>query len=152
MKTNKKDTLIVSLLSIVIGVLFIIYKGGILNYIMTVLGIILIIVGVLHLVKDKDKVYGAVLLVLGILMIVSGWFIIEIVLYVLAVLLILYGIIGLLGGKKKNALGIIGPLLMIAAGVLLFLNKAIAIDYFFIIEGVILIVEGLLNLVTSSTK
>ena len=153
MKTNKKDAIVISLLSIVIGVLFIIYKGSILSYIMTALGIILIIVGAIHLSKDKDKLYGVILLVFGILLIVSGWAIVSIVLYVLAVLLILYGIIGLLNVKKNNALSVIGPLLMIAAGVLFFLSKTkFIIDYFFIIEGVVLIVEGLLNLIAYSSK
>ena len=51
-------------------------------------------------------------------------------------------------GLTNNVLYLIGPILMIVAGVLLFFNQKGTIDWVFIVEGVILIVEGLFNLLS----
>ena len=69
----------------------------------------------------------------------------------LAVLFIIYGLLAIFAffrGANVNVLYLIGPILMIVAGVLLFFNQKGTIDWVFIVEGVILIVEGLFNLLS----
>lgn len=151
MQVSKRDSIIISLMSIAIGALFIILKGQVISIAMTAIGVLLIVNGIIHIVKDSDKVYGIILLCVGILIIVGGWLITTVILYILAVLFIIYGLLAVFAffrGANVNVLYLIAPILMIVAGVLLFFNQKGTIDWVFIVEGIVLIVEGLFNLLS----
>ena len=57
----------------VIGLLLVIMKGGSLNILMTIVGILFIGIGVIDAIQNKDLVKGIVEMVLGIAIIVFGW-------------------------------------------------------------------------------
>ena len=119
---------------------------------MTVLGVLLIVNGIIHLVGDTDKVYGIILICVGALIIVAGWLIATIVLYIIAVLFIIYGALMIYAFFKAghaSIINLIAPILMIVAGVLLFLNQKGTVDWVFIVEGIILVIEGAINLVAA---
>lgn len=152
MKVSRRDSIIMALMSIVIGILFIILKGGVIGIAMTVLGVLLIVNGIIHLVNDNDKVYGIVLICIGALIILGGWLIATIILYIIAVLFIIYGCLTIYAFVKAghaSLINLLAPVLMVVAGILLFLNQQGTVDWVFIVEGIILVIEGAINLVAS---
>lgn len=158
MKTSEK--LISALLTILLGVLFIVMKSGVISVAMTVFGVVLIILGVLDLV-DKRVVPAVVKLVVGVLIIVFGWTITAAVLYIFAALLLIYGILMLYSyiksGVRKTKLihtifAYVKPILLIVIGILLFCSLGRTLDWIFIVSGIIAVVEGAIMLVEAFKK
>ena len=70
-----------ALLYIVLGVLFIVFKSGMLNWLMTIAGIVFIALGIFDIIK-KRLTQGIIETVIGVVIIVGGWLFVEIVLLV----------------------------------------------------------------------
>lgn len=130
---------------IAVGVLLCIFKGDALGWTMTAFGILFIAQGILDLVLDKD-IYSAVInCAIGVLILIFGWLIATVVLYVLGALLIAYGAYNILRGPKLLffiAINVITALV----GVLLIVAQAATIDWFYVIVGIVLIINGILTL------
>ncbi|MBQ8885472.1 MAG: hypothetical protein IJY62_03800 [Clostridia bacterium] len=149
MKTSEK--LVSALLTVLLGVLFIVMKGGVVSVAMTILGAVLIVLGVLNLI-DKQVAPAVVKIVIGALIIVCGWLIVRVVLYIVAALLLIYGILDLYARIKaglkcdnvwKTVIVYAKPVLMIVLGLLLFLSS---LDWIFVLVGICAILEGALML------
>ncbi len=153
MAKNKKqsyDAIVMAILYIVIGILFIAFRSSLLDWMLTVSGILAIAYGIYQIIK-KNLVPGIIFVVVGILLILGGWLFLEIALIIFGVLLIVYGakeLVMLLQAKGKTP---IFPLLVsclaIVAGILLVVSKWAFFDWFFIVIGVILIIDGILALI-----
>ncbi len=147
-KAKKKTTnnLLLAVLYIAIGAIFCIFKGGVLNWLMTAVGICLIIFGILNIMSGK-LIYGIVLIVLGIVIICGGWLITKIMLIVFGVLVAIKGVADLLEAiKVKNLMLTIVNVVTIVIGVLLVVSYWVLVDWLFIVLGVIFIVNGVLAL------
>lgn len=150
---KKSENLTFAVLAIVLGLLFIIFKSAIISLTMTVFGILLIVSGVLDLMK-KAVTGGVIKVVAGVVIIVFGWTLLTAALYVLAALLLIFGIIELYNtirrrkslGKTEFTMYAVEYALFIAIGVCLLFNQVGAIDWIFIVSGIVLIVDGLLAL------
>lgn len=154
MKTSEK--LISALLTILLGVLFMVMKSDVVRVAMTILGIALIVIGILNLV-DKYVAPAVVKIVLGALIVLCGWRIVEAVLYIVAALLLIYGILDLYMRSKagikvvnfNSLLFYAKPILMILLAILLFFNK---LNGIFIVAGICAVLEGALMLVDAVKK
>lgn len=154
MRTSEK--LISALLTILLGVLFMIMKSDVVRVAMTILGFALIVIGILNLV-DKYVAPAVVKIVLGALIVLCGWLIAAAVLYIVAALLLIYGILDLYmrikaGIKFVNfntLLFYAKPILMILLAILLLFNK---LDWIFIVAGICAVLEGALMLVDAVKK
>lgn len=147
LKSFKDVAFITSVIYIVLGLLLAVFKGNVISWAMTVAGVLLIIFGVLGIVKGKT-LYGVIGLVIGILIVVCGWTIVDIAITVLGVLVAVKGVVDLIEALKvkKNTLPIVYAALTILAGVLLAVAKWLVFDWFFIVVGVLLIVDGIFGL------
>lgn len=152
---NRQNALLSGLISIILGVLFIIFKAEILNWMMIGLGVLLIVMGVLDIV-NKNLIPGIVLLIVGILTIILSSTIIWLLLYILGVLLMVLGIVlfvQLFNTKRKYRSGLLNfisflvPVFYILIGICLCFNQTSFINTVYIIVGVLLIVQGTLNVV-----
>ena len=106
MATKKKSELFSALLYIVIGVLLAIFKQGVLDWAIFLVGAIFIISGILEVAK-KNHTGGAISLIIGIAILILGGFLKDIVFLVLGILIAVKGCVSLidaLKAKKKNAL------------------------------------------------
>lgn len=130
----------------VIGLLLVIMKGGSLNILMTIVGILFIGIGVIDAIQNKDLVKGIVEMVLGIAIIVFGWLIADIVLLVFGVLLIVKGVMELLNTYKRGVAAVLSPLATIVIGILLVVAKWALMDVMCIIAGVIFLINAALAL------
>lgn len=135
------SSLIAGILSVVIGILFCIFKGEIVSWMMTAIGVVLIVMGILDIIA-KNLTKGIIEIAIGVAIIVCGWLIVQIVLLILGILLVVYGVLCIKDIKVKNIFSILKVVLLIALGVLLIINKFAALDWMFIVIGVIAIVNG----------
>lgn len=147
------NTLPTAISLIVIGVLFCIFRSGMLNVLFTVVGVVLIILGIIKMVNRQFAV-GGVDMAIGIIIIVCGWTILDITLLIVGVLAIVYGIyqLGTSIEKLKRAKGydkfvlIVYPLIIILVGILLVVSRWQLSDAIFITLGVIAVIDGVLLL------
>lgn len=144
MKNSNK--LITALLTVALGVLFIVMKADVISVAMTVLGAALLVLAVIDLI-NKQIPPAIVKAVLGVVVLVFGWAFVSVALYVLAAVLLMYGLLyvyELMKAKTKKFLSFVGPVVMIVAALCLFFAQGDILNTMFIISGVFLIVEGAL--------
>ena len=152
---KNSEKLLQAILTIVLGVLFIVFKNDIIGITMTILGIALIISAIIDLVH-KQVAPCVIKAVVGVVIIVFGWTLMSAALYIMAALLLIYGILLLYQMIKENkerienadkALGFIKPILYIVSAVCLLFNQGGTIEWVFILSGLFFVVEGIISLV-----
>ena len=156
-QTGNKLLTAVSL--ILIGVLFIIYKGEIVSIAMSVIGVTLMVLGAIDLLH-KFTVSGISKIVFGVLVLAAGWLFLTLALYVLGAFLLIAGISELLRVLKvkikKVTLGyvmnLIQPAVYILVAICLFFNQGGAISWVFTVSGIFLIIDGVVALVGALDK
>lgn len=139
---------------IVLGVLFCAFRSSMLSILFTIVGSVLIAVGIIQ-IFNKDYATGAVGIAIGIVIITCGWTILDITLLVLGILTLVYGIylFVLSVPKFKTAKGfslakaIIEPLVIVLIGILLIVSKWELSDAIFIVLGVMAILDGVFMLI-----
>ncbi len=147
--TNKKPerngALLTALLYILAGLLFCIFRTTVLSWLMTVIGALLVVSGVLHML-DKRMTEGVVTAAVGILILLGGWLFVDIILLVLGIALTAKGVLDLARALdvKNNISGIAAAIITMLVGVALIVSKWALLDWLFIILGVVLIVDGVL--------
>lgn len=158
MKVSEK--IISAILTLVLGILFIVLKGQVVSIAMTILGVLLIVLGIMNL-TTKLVAPGVVKIVVGALVILFGWVLVSAALYILAALLLIFGILQLYAQIKLNTKGarIIDtifayalPIICIVIAFFLFFNQGGTVDWVFIVAGVFTIIEGILMLANSLRK
>ena len=154
MASTKKvsNNVIAAILYILLGVLFIVFKAGMLNWLMTIVGIVFIALGVYDIIQRR-LTNGIIEAVIGVV-ILGGWLFVEIVLIVLGALLVVKGASDLIALCKgsKDVIAIIVAALTIILGILLIVSKWAMLDWMFIVVGVVFIVEGAFTLFPSLKK
>ncbi len=130
----------------VIGILLIVLKAGSLGILMTAVGALLVILGLLDIIKGKDLSKGLVELVLGAGVIVCGWLIADIVLLVLGIVLIVKGVMELIKNFKKGIIANLSSIVLVIIGVLLVIAKWTLMDVMCIVAGVIFLINAVLAL------
>lgn len=157
-KISGNEIVMASIL-VIVGALFMIFKGEIISIIMTILGIRMIVRGIFDLMRGYTM-GGVVNIVFGALILGAGWLFITLALYILAACLLIAGI-GELSGllkervKKLNLaviLRIAQPVIYILVAICLFFNQGGAISWVFTVSGLFLIVDGALGLVAALDK
>ena len=130
----------------VIGLLLIILKAGSLGILMTVVGVLLIGLGVLDALKGKDIVKGAVEIVCGLAIIVCGWLIADLVLLILGIVLAIKSAMELAKNYKKGFKANLEPIVTLVIGILLIVAKWALMDTMCVIAGVIFLINAVLAL------
>lgn len=156
---NRSNELLTAIALIVIGLLFIIYKGGIISIAMSLIGITLIVLGIVDIVK-KRTVSGVVKLVFAALVMLAGWLFITLALYILGAFLLVAGVTQLVALSKtkikKLTLSVImhiaQPIIYILIAICLFFNQGGAISWVFTVSGIFLIIDGIAGLIGALDK
>lgn len=137
-----------AILYIIVGVLFCIFKGSVLSWILTVAGILFIAMGIFDMVEKKAVTSeGIVDIIIGVVIIVCGWLIVSVVLVIFGVLVAIKGAVDLVNALKPvNIVSIVFACVTLALGILLIVSNWVVTDLLFIIIGVIFIVNGVIAL------
>ena len=145
MKSNKT---IQAIAYLVIGVLFCIFQAGMLNWLMTAVGVVLVVMGITDALS-KNYVSGAIKIAVGLLIALGGWLFVGIILLILGIIVIVNGakqLIEALKAKNKNTKDLVISIITIVFGAMLVVSKWAVIDWLFIIIGVLIALEGVLML------
>jgi len=143
-KFNLDSSFILAVAYIIVGVLFMVFKGTVVQWVMTAIGIFTIVQGVLDVLKG-NLVGGIVSVAIGVVILVFGWLIQAIALIVLGVCIAANGVKAILSGDKDLAsLAFNGATIVI--GVLLVVSKWVVMDVFFVIIGALFIINGALSI------
>lgn len=147
LKSFKDVAFLTSVIYIILGVLLAVFKGSVISWAMTVAGVLLIVFGVIGIVKG-NTLYGVIALLVGIIIIVCGWAIVDIAVTILGVIVAIKGFVDLVEAfrLKKNALPIVYAVLTIAVGIMLAVAHWLVFDWFFIVVGILLIIDGVFGL------
>ncbi len=144
-RKSNNSGLLNAALYILVGLLLIIFRAQVLDWAMTGIGAVLIVMGILNVIRG-DLLEGILLAIIGIAIIVIGWTFIDIVLLVLGVALAIKGIIDLVRAAGRGAvMPLISALITTLVGIALFAGKWIMLDWFFIIIGGMLVLDGILS-------
>jgi len=144
----KKENIIACILYTIFGIMFLVFRTGLLNVFMTIVGVVLILLGIFNIIAG-GYVKGIIEAALGITLIVCGWLITKYVLILLGVLIVFEAVADIIRLIRQHRVAI-APLLedivYIAAGILLFVAPFKASDIICIIVGVLLIIVGIIAL------
>lgn len=140
------NTILTAIFYAVIGVLLIIWQGGSLNILMTIVGAMLIILGVVDIFKAKEVGKGLIEIGAGVAIIVLGWLIVDIVLLVLGIVLVVKGVMELVKVYKNGFMAMLSPLVTIVIGILLIISKWALLDTICLIAGIVFVVNAVLVL------
>lgn len=150
----KKESLnnvgiLTAILYIVIGILFIVFKNDILSWVMTAIGVLFIVKAVFA-AFEKARIDAAVCGVIGLTVILGGWLFLSIVMIVFGALIAISGITSLMQAlKTKEIKQLIVPVITIVIGILVIVSHWVIADWFFIIFGVIFVINGILGLLST---
>ena len=140
------NNFMMAILYVVVGVLLCIFKASVLSWVMTAAGVLFVVAGVLDIFKHKNTTNGIINIVIGIAILVAGWLLLEIALIVFGVLIVINGVKEFLAVKSKKLVAYVSPVVTILVGALLVVAKWVVADWFFIIVGVVFVVNGVLAL------
>ena len=149
-KKKPNDQAIINAIAlIVLGILFCIFRAGMINVLLTIVGVVLIGLGIYDIVK-KNYIAAVIEIILGIAVIVCGWTILDIALLVLGIGLVIYSVYQIVmiakDFKKKGWMALVKPIITLIIGVFLIVAKWLLVDWVFIVIGVIFIINGIMAL------
>lgn len=153
-KKFRGNEVLTAAMLIVIGCLFMIYKGGVISIAMSLIGVTLLALGIIDLLKGHS--FGGVIkLVFSLLVLLCGWLFIKLALYILGAILLVLGVMDLsrLSGVKMKKISLpllmhlIQPIIYILIAICLFFNQGGAISWVFTVSGLFLIIDGIVGLV-----
>lgn len=161
LKKIKADYLLSSILCIVLGVIFVIWKGGVINLLGSVLAILMIIIGAVHLgsfllnimTNGFSMLLGVLIMAVGIWFLIQPSVIVSMIPIVIGVLLLFHGIRALkeiLEAKKfgYNAwgTGLVLAVISIICGLICVFDAFGVMEKAVIVVGIILIFNGASNI------
>jgi uncharacterized membrane protein HdeD (DUF308 family) len=158
-KSNKSNELLTAIALILIGGLFIIYKGEVISIAMSLIGITLVVLGIIDILRAR-VFSGVVKLVFAALVVLAGWLFVTLALYVLGAFLLIAGITQLIAISKLKIkkltlpaiMHIAQPVIYILVAICLFFNQGGAISWVFILSGVFLILDGIAGIIGALDK
>lgn len=148
-----------AIISIAVGIMFMILKDDIIGITMTLIGAGAIIMAIVDFV-NKQTQDGIIKTIIGIVILVLGWVFVDIALYIIAGVLIILGISQIISAVKlskycnsvQKVFMLIKPVATLAAGLCLFFNKGGTMDWIFFLVGALILLEGLLSLADPTDK
>ncbi len=149
-----KEDQVSGLVNILLGILFIIFKGGVIGIALTLLGVCAIALGIIDIV-NKATTMGVIKAACGVAVIAFGWIFVSVALIFVSVALIVMGILRIIDAYKnmpvnatmgEKILSYAKPCVSILAGLCLIFNQGGVINGLFIVVGILLIIDGILSL------
>ena len=144
MKIDKR--ILNALLHIVVGALLVAFRDQIVNWILTAIGVVFIINGIIQVI-NKYTTAGIVYIAIGAAIIVLGWTLAKIALLVFGIMLILSALADY-SKSKKDKVDLTKLLVSLIAGGLIIVCGFKVFDWMFMVLGIVLILEGILQIVT----
>lgn len=152
MLMQKIEKYLSAILAVVIGILFIWLKGGVISVAMTVIGVLLIAMGIMDAI-NRSVTPAIIKIVFGAVIIAVGWAFVQVVLYLLATGLVIYGAVLIYNNVRYKVRGLFlwdtillyaTPVMWLVIGLLLFFNMNATVDGVLIAVGVFMLIQSVL--------
>ena len=152
---NKKEGIASAIISVAVGLMLIIMKDDVISIALTVLGVAAIVSAILDFIHGMPNL-GLIKAVIGVCILVFGWMFVNLALYILAASIILVGLLQIFNIHKfcpvnmsftRKILTYIKPVITVMAGACLLFNQGGTIAWIFAFTGVLLIIEGVLEII-----
>ncbi|MBQ8295240.1 MAG: DUF308 domain-containing protein [Clostridia bacterium] len=156
---RKSEKIVAAVFTMVLGILLIVLKDDFIGLLMTVAGLCLLTLGVIDIFAKRIPP-AIVKIVVGGLVILCGWTVVEAVLYVVAAVLLICGFLLLYDKIKKKTYcrqlfyticEYAVPSLLILIGILFLFHQEKAVNFIFIVSGLLTLLEGGVLLVNALT-
>lgn len=138
------SVIVTAIAYIAVGVCFCIFKAGILSWLMTVLGLLFIVQGIVRLKgNSQNQTEGIVSVVIGAVVLLGGWLFVKLAMLIFGVVIVIWSVMELTqqNGSQKNA-AVLYNVLTLIAGVCLVISPWAMLDWLFILTGVLFILKG----------
>lgn len=149
-----KEHYVTGAAAVVVGLLLLLLKGKVISLILTIAGVLLLIWAFVDW-RNKLTNYAIGKAVAGVCVLTFGWLFVNLALYIVAAVIIAVGLKQIVAIKNTSPVNLsmqekviiyAKPVLTVLAGIILFLNQGGVIDWVFIVVGIMLIVEGVLDM------
>ncbi len=145
---------VAAIASVVLGILLIILKNDVISIALTVLGAAVLISAIVDFTGKRTN-SAVIQAVIGVCILVFGWVFVNLALYVFAAALLIVGLLQIInigksgaGRPAKAGLAVyFKPAVTVLAGACLLLNQSGTIAWVFVVSGILLIAEGVLELI-----
>ena len=166
LKQMKADYLLSSILCIILGVIFVVWRGGVIDVIGTILSVVMILVGVIYLGSfilslatfGASTIVGILILAVGIWFLIQPSLIVSLIPVIIGVGLLFHGIRGVteaIGSKKfgyeRWGLDLVFAIICLVCGIVFVFCPLGVLKQFILLVGIVLIINGALNLWISLT-
>ncbi len=157
---RRKEDIISAVFSMLIGVMLVVMKGQVVSIAITVFAIIVLISAVIDLI---NKLVNSTIVkgVVGVCILIFGWVFVSVALYLLAAAIIIMGLLRIVNMHKilpeemdhrEKIFAYIRPAITVLAGICLLFNQGGAVNWVFILTGVLLVAEGVLDVADALKK
>ena len=144
LKMVASNKFVLACLYIAIGVLLCTFRATMLNWLLTIVGILMVAYGIFEIFK-KNLTEGVVCIGIGAIVILAGWLFVEVAMIVFGVSIIIYGVLGLIDSlNAKNVKSIASSSITILLGILLSVGYWLMKDWFFAVLGILFVANGIL--------
>lgn len=152
----KRESLVAAITCVVVGVLFIVWPGKSLTFLLRILALILLVEGVICLVrmiKSTDSLQRnsfalpmAACIFVGLLLLVAPRFVAGIFPVIIGLFMLFHGIKGIATarhGSRSTMVGTLGSVIMMIVGILLIARPFGALKVLMVVVGIGLVYDGL---------
>ena len=160
------NKLAVAILSIALGVVFIVLRQDVISVGIVILGIVLLIAAVIFFITyftskmtpkpTQNIIFAIISAIIGILLLVNPPFIGAFAFIVIGIILIIVGVLDLIEAFKTSGpskgLSIIAAILLIVLGIIMFFNPVAFMWLITVFIGIALLVNGVVMLVASASQ
>lgn len=157
---RRKEDIISAIISMLIGVMLVVMKGQVVSIAITVFAVIVMISAVIDLVNKLTN-SAIAKAVIGVCLLIFGWVFVSVALYLLAAGIIIFGLLRIVNMHKilpedlthdQKLFAYIRPAITVLAGICLLFNQGGAVDWVFILTGILLVAEGVLDVADALKK
>lgn len=138
------SAIVTAIAYIAVGVCFCIFKAGILSWLMTIVGLLFIIQGVIKIINDPLKqTQGIASVIVGAIVLLGGWLFVSLAMLIFGIVLAACSIARLTtSGEGRRNTAVFYNILTLVAGICLIISPWAMLDWLFIVIGVLFILKG----------
>lgn len=142
------SNLVTAIAYIIIGILCCVLRAEVFQIILTIVGVLFVVQGVLNIVY-KDWIQAVINLAIGVVILVFTWAVGEITLLIFGIMILVkgaYELYNALKAKSKDMVSVVAAAVTLVVGILLIVARWKTVDALFIVIGIIFIVNGVAEL------
>ena len=144
---NLPSNVVTAIIYAVVGLLFCIYRQGVVSWAMLIVGILLIVRGVMDAMSNRTT-SAVINILIGALLVVLRFALPDFIIKVFGIILAVSGISQLFDGNKKKLFPLISCVLTIVAGLLLVFFSGETLSAMFLVSGILLIADAVVALLS----